>query len=37
MLEIAPLPRDQLELPTALRFGSQSVERQKNCETCQLY
>ena len=29
------IPRDQLEMPTALRFGNQSVECQENCETCQ--
>jgi hypothetical protein len=37
MFEIAPCPRDQLEMPTALRFGDQSVECQENCETCQLH
>jgi hypothetical protein len=31
------IPRDQLEMPTALRFGNQSVECQENCETCQPY
>ena len=36
MLEIAPCPRDQLELPTSLTFGSQSVECHEYCETCQL-
>ena len=28
---------DQLEMPTALKFGTQSVQCQENCETCQLY